>query len=377
MAFFNQLGSFMEIMLGANTWDSPGTLVSSPSTIQSMVSSRQGTINLNSDSFIGSAESYFYNDSMLQLLRSWEMTESLLDIFESSLKEVLQSANPIISGFSSKVNENINKYISDINLLDNILTNLKDDLYYGQRAFYIDYKGRQLYELEDPRNVMLVKRGSKLYGCYVKGSTLENAHEYIPYSKIGYIGFNLSKSGGKITGRVKISPNLTTTIRDVNYYRGNSILKSCLYLLYEHFLMNLLKMLLTIKNSIRPDIIQASINKSNTSESSIVEAITAIETLLNQGEYAFDLRSQNTFGIIQTLYNSVINSVKVVPALANVSNITQVEQPAITEKIRLLGENIEATLNLLLKILVFLKSCTVVLVIDGKLLVDLLDLIIV
>lgn len=96
-----------------------------------------------------------------------------------------------------------------------------------------------------------------------------------------------------------------------------------------------------MKNTVRPDLIQANVSNQASPEFNISDAINDIESLLNNGEYAFDIRSTNSFALIGTIYNQLLNSVKVVPGLSNYTNIEMIQQPDLTSKIENLNREVQ------------------------------------
>jgi len=338
-------GNFLEYLVGATSWNAPGNFVSPPKRIQSFVTSNNGGTADTSMMETLTAEDFFYNKGMLPLMRNWELVKTVLKVYTSTISEILINSIPTVSG-AGEHDDDVNNFIKKIGLTDNLIDNLEDDLYYGQRAFLIDYKKLRIYDIKNSKDIIIIKKCGKLYKYADRLEDIVdkiNTDKLYASSKIGYVGFNLRKVAGRCTGKRVQDPLFKDRVEDITYYQGTSILSGSMYLLFEHMLKSLLRLLLTLKNTTRPDIVQVQINKEKTSEVNISDAVSAIESLLNQGEYTFDLRSSNVTSIVQTLYNSIINSVKVVPTLNNISGLDILQQPPIGDKIDKLTSEINDT----------------------------------
>lgn len=327
----------MEMMLGSN-FSNPGYLTSNPGVIKSFVSSgNQGTSgkSLANGGFL--AEDFFYNDSMLELLRGWELTQSILDVFKTTIQDVFSSSDVKVDTGVKLLNEEIDDFIKSIGLQSSLMQNLEDDLYYGQRAFYVDFESKSILNIDDGRNFDQVKYLGKPFKY--RFSAGENK-TLIEYSKICSISFNTRRVGLSKSDKVMSKNNkLNNIIFDLEYYRGQSVLKNVLYLIFQHFLKSLLASLLSLKNTMKPSLIKADIQPGTNQEINITEAINNIEAFLNQGEYTFDFRTSNAASIISSIYNSIVNGVKVVPGLSNYTSMDVLNLPDETGKIEALNRD--------------------------------------
>lgn len=340
------LANLIDLGLGLSGFSNPGIQTSKPQQVVSLVGTDQASKNdvgVNEDASV-----YFYNDEMLQLLYSWELTVAIVNVFKTTLDDIISRSDIVLSG--SKKDMELNEFIKNIGLKQKILDNLYDALYYGQYSFYIDYKEEKIRDLLHPFNLILVKRFGENYK-YKLGTLnqpindVNSDESVIEYDKIGSIFFNLKMISASNSGLKDIAKTgnkfLDSQIVDLTYWRGYSILKDILYILFEHFLKSILRMLLALKNCTRPDLIQANISNPRTPEFNIAEAINDIEAFLNNGDYSFDIRSSNPYSVISTIYNSVMNSIKVVPGLSNFTSLELMQYPPINEKIDQLNNDIE------------------------------------
>lgn len=340
------LANLIDLGLGLSGFSNPGIQTSKPQQVVSLVGTDQASKNdvgVNEDASV-----YFYNDEMLQLLYSWELTVAIVNVFKTTLDDIISRSDIVLSG--SEKDTELNEFIKNIGLKQKILDNLYDALYYGQYSFYIDYKEEKIRDLLHPFNLLLVKRFGENYkyklGTLNQPINDTNSDEsIIEYDKVGSIFFNIKMISASNSGLKDVTKTgnkfLDSQIVDLTYWRGYSILKDILYILFEHFLKSILRMLLALKNCTRPDLIQANISNPRTPEFNIVEAINDIEAFLNNGDYSFDIRSSNPYSVISTIYNSVMNGVKVVPGLANFTSLELMQYPPISEKIEQLNSDIE------------------------------------
>jgi len=338
-----QTGSIVELMLGSN-FANPGFLNSNPGVIQSFVSSSGkagGGPGVNGQ--FQTAEDFIYNESMLLMLRNWTLTQSILNTFKTTIQDIYLNSDIRIDTGLDGLNTEINDFIKSIGLIKNIVDNLEDDLYYGQRAFYLNFESKSIMQLSSGREFDQVKLLGKPFKYRFKsGKNKVDENFLVEYSKICSIMFNSKLIGMKKSDKPVISSDdhINKLLCDIEYYRGNSILKNVLYLLFQHFLKSLLASLLSIKNTVKPNLLKAEIQPGVQQELNIVEAINNIEALLNNGEYTFDFRTSNAAAIVSSIYNAIVNSVKVVPGISNYTNFDTIQQPDETNKIESLNRDV-------------------------------------
>jgi len=129
---------------------------------------------------------------------------------------------------------------------------------------------------------------------------------------------------------------------DYSYHIGQGICDDVLYLIFEHLLKTLMRLLISVKDTIRPDVLVANINQNATDATDISEALNDIESLVNNGDSVVDFRSMDPTSILNTVYDALLNSTKVVPGIQNFTNFDLLQYPDLSAKTEKLTSDIES-----------------------------------
>lgn len=355
-------------VIEAAGWDAGGFMMKSPSVVGSLVNANgiggASSINMiTTDSGAGLFSNAFYNDMMLGLLSQYHLTQAILDVLYSTMADIIGVDAPTITlrGASKKHNEEVNKFIAEIGLTSNIVQNLKEDMYWGQRAFYVSEKVNRVVELKYPRAYVschFLGRPSRYIftpSAQVTSTNIDLSKDekriYVDYNKYASISFNETLIGNRRSTSKDSSgepfqfskvPEIDSMLVDLTYYKGNSVLKGCLWLLFIHFLIETVLNMLIVKDTTRPALLAASMAENGVPERGITEAVNMIESFLNQGEYGtINFMTSSPMTILQSIFGLMANSVKVVPGMKNFCDIKNLDLPDLSGKIKALQEMLD------------------------------------
>lgn len=305
--------------------------------------------------------------SLKPILKEYPLTKMIVGIYTSMIKDIIGK-----SPFEIKLTSNdedhptlqnsLNEYLKDIKFKEFILENLSDALYEGSYASYC-YSDKDRWKsvpIKCATNLVQVIDSGDIKWYIVSDSSYssdlysaelgKDNPKIIDAKNILYVGFDKKpvKELSKKELKKYSSVNLPNTFENnyvvkLQYKVGRGVCDDILSLLFEHMLTYLMKLLLSIRNIVRPDVFLARIGDTEEEEdiTQIGEALRNIESLLNNTSNQSDFRVADPSSMLAMIYTSMLNMIKVVPSIANYTELEKVDLPDLTDKLRQLEENLD------------------------------------
>lgn len=336
----------------AGAFDEGGFTSRSSKILKSLVGQKAKQEGTNTKVQGSNLTEVFQSAAIKATLENYGLTKLVVGIVESTLKAIVNNSSFAITidDEDPKILEEVNSFIKDINLKGLISSSLGKTLYHGSYVWYLDYENRKfnVRDLLSPTGWTLAKRFSKNFAYLKDDSELPTSTvssiNFIKADKVIYLAFNpvITKRVAKVdksNDKKETTYDEKSYIVSTTYSRGLGITDPVQPLLFEHLLKYVMRMLLSVKDSIRPDVLIADLVNKTGGATATSTALQNIESLVNNGENMLDFRNIDPDSMINVIYTAILNSVKVVPGLENFSQFRLLEYPDISGKVAKLTED--------------------------------------
>lgn len=190
----------------------------------------------------------------------------------------------------------------------------------------------------EPTGWVLASVKGKPFKYLKDGDMLSNSVQSFSAAEI----FNISLNRQPYK-KVAINQNVgASALADISYSTGFGILDDAQTLMFEHMIKYLMRLLLSVKDTIRPDILVATMtSKQSGSADKVATALQNIEAMVNNGENMLDFRNVDPSAMVNIIFTAVLNQIKVVPGLESYTDLRLLEQPDFKEKLTKLAEDLK------------------------------------
>jgi len=290
-------------------------------------------------------------------LRNYHFTESITSLLNFVVEDLISKASFVVnvkesegSEIDKELSNEVSKYLQDIRLRDVILKDLNEHIYLGQYSYYLDEVNRKIYKLTKPDEGTIISTGDRIIALIYDESTNDNSYSLssdskniikspnlITYfykkeviKKISYGELENKESILKELGELDKIKFLPKSISLMEGFVGRSLIDSVIYRIYQMMLREFQIDLLSIKDTLKQEIILANISPNVRDASAVADALTSIESAVNFSDFSFSVSKP------EEMLNRIIyyfqHAIKVVPSLQSISSFDTMERDRITEK---------------------------------------------
>lgn len=307
------------------------------------------------------------------LLRDYHLCRTILNIVSSAISDVISKSSFELSieGMTKNEVKVTNEIFQKLSLRDSILTHLDDIIYYGSYAFHFqinkDKDEVTAIELANTTNITMAKSftGNKFY-VFEKPQQTNFSSEPLDNEDPGKTNQFVSENdvfalllSPKSVGSKPFENNyhskddkknavfeaVPSALRDqitrAKYFKGTGFFDGILFLVFEHLIKSLMRLLLSVKETLKSNILQATLQDEATANPDVTNIMNAVEDIINDNESSIDLRTMDPMAVINTIYARVLNNTKVVPGLQNFSSFEMLKYPDLAGLIGQLGDDLE------------------------------------
>lgn len=297
------------------------------------------------------------NKELYDFLSNYSFLRQLLKRIASTISDVFNKSSMRVSlgeELKDKADE-VNDFLTDIQVMDVIKMDLKMMLYHGNYGYKINFKDTRIERLVDSINVLTEDTYCKDLHLVIddwddsdEGSSkdyvllpyqynparIEDITELDAYLRDQENSSDINTLASEYLAK---HPNANKVIKH-SVYKGTGVLDSVMYLLLLLYMKELLLDLLGLKDTLRPDILTARVMDDRTDEVKIVQAMNDIESLVNQGSPSAngDTSGFSMFSNFQSMLTAInaflVNGIKVVPEMNNFTSISKLDIPSLIDK---------------------------------------------